>query len=103
MLLPGILAYSLEISLGFFIMVKLKRPKANLIMQVCSTVACAILTLVLLPRYGLLGAAFATSVTYAGVTVAGVVLFLRATRLPASRLFLFRREDLTGLARKPSD
>jgi O-antigen/teichoic acid export membrane protein len=101
MLLPGILAYSLEASLGFFIMVKLKQPMVNLVLQISSTVVCATLTLFLLPRYGLVGAAFATSVTYTVVTIVSAVYFLRAVGLPASQLLFVRREDIVGLMRKP--
>jgi O-antigen/teichoic acid export membrane protein len=100
MLIPGILAYSLETSLGFFIMVRLKRPKTNLIIQACSTIACAALTLLLLPRYGLPGAAAATSITYTATTIACAVIFLRTARMPISQLLLPSWNDLKSLARK---
>jgi len=99
-LIPGILAYSLETTLGFFIMVRLKRPKTNLIIQSCSTLACAALTLLLLPRYGLPGAAVATSITYTATTIACVVIFLRAARMPLSNLLRPTWNDLKSLAGK---
>jgi O-antigen/teichoic acid export membrane protein len=100
MLIPGILAYSLETTLGFFIMVRLKRPKTNLIIQSCSTLACAVLTLLFLPRYGLPGAAAATSITYTATTIACAVIFLQAARMPVSHLLLPSWNDLKSLARK---
>lgn len=100
MLIPGILAYSLETSLGFFIMVRLKRPTTNLLIQSCSMLACAALTLLLLPRYGLPGAAAATSITYAAVATVCAAIFLRVTRMPAARLLLPAWDDLKSLASK---
>lgn len=99
-LIPGILAYSLETSLGFFIMVRLKRPKTNLIIQSCSTIACAALTLLFLPRYGLPGAAAATSITYTATTIACAVIFLRTARMPLSQLLLPSWNDFKSLVRK---
>ena len=95
-LLPGIVAYSLELALGYFVMVKLKRPMLTLTIQGVSAVSCGLLTLVLLPRYGLVGAAFATSLTYTAVTITAAVIFLRATGTRPLDLVIPRWSDFQG-------
>jgi O-antigen/teichoic acid export membrane protein len=102
MLLPGIIAYSLEAAFGYFIMVRLKRPLVNLVLQASSTVACALLTALLLPRYGLVGAAFATSLTYFTVTLLSILIVVKVTGLHPLRLIvpdLHFRETMRPLGR----
>jgi hypothetical protein len=69
-------------------MVRLKRPLLNLMLQASSTVACALLTALLLPRYGLVGAAFATSFTYSAVTLLSIFLVVKVTGLNPLRLIV---------------
>lgn len=63
-ILPGIVAMAAELPLGSFVLLALGRARTLLALQVASTLACALICIVGLPRYGLVAAAFATSLTY---------------------------------------
>jgi O-antigen/teichoic acid export membrane protein len=63
-LLPGIVALAGKTALGSFVLLALGRTRALLAVQIASTVACAIICVVGLPRYGLAAAALGTSLTY---------------------------------------
>jgi O-antigen/teichoic acid export membrane protein len=85
-LLPGIVAMSGKTALGSFVLLALGRTRALLAVHIASTVACAIICVVGLPRYGLAAAAFATSVTYCAVFPAVAWLAVRGG-LPLRLLF----------------
>jgi Na+-driven multidrug efflux pump len=97
-MLPGVVTYSLEVAFGFFVMVKLKRPMLIFYIQGISTIVCALLTYVLMPKYGLVGAAFATSVTYIAVTLTVATIFVRTTHTPVLDLIIPRWDDYRGPA-----
>jgi O-antigen/teichoic acid export membrane protein len=97
MLLPGIVAYSIEIAFGFFLTVRLKRPFLNLCIQGGSVAGCAVLTVLLLPHYGLVGAAFATTMSYIVTTVLVATIYIRITHTRVVDLIVPRREDFAGV------
>jgi O-antigen/teichoic acid export membrane protein len=98
-IIPGVVAYSVEVPLGYFLLIRLGRPWLIVAIQSTSVVVCALLTFATIHRYGINGAAAATSITYVAVVAVKAAIFMRATGTPLSRLVLVRREDLTGLLR----
>jgi O-antigen/teichoic acid export membrane protein len=93
-IVPGVAAYAIEIPLGYFLMVKLGRPLLIVAIQTASIVVCAALAFATVRRWGIDGAAAATSITYVGVVVAKAIAFARATGVPLHDLVVVRRDDL---------
>jgi O-antigen/teichoic acid export membrane protein len=96
MLLPGIMAYSAMPVLATFFQQQLGRPNIPLTFSALSTVICAVLTYVMVPRWGIVGGAFATSVSYIVAFAAASAYFIRRTKIPARRLFLAGLRDLAA-------
>lgn len=92
-LMPGLVLYAAQSSAGYFVAVKRGRPALMLAIQAASIAACAVITIMTIPRLGIYGAALATSITYCFVTVANSLFFARFTGVPARRFVLLQRED----------
>jgi O-antigen/teichoic acid export membrane protein len=97
-ILPGVAAYAAEIPIGYYLLVKEARPVLVVGCQTVSLLACAALTLITLPRWGIDGAAFATSATYIGVVVVQAAVFIRTTGIPVRDLLILRRDDFGRLS-----
>lgn len=93
-LLPGIIAYSVMPTLATFFSQQLGMPRLPVIFSSLSTIICAGVTLALLPHFGILGGAFATSISYVTAFVAAAAYFVRRTRIKPQRLFTLSRSDL---------
>jgi Na+-driven multidrug efflux pump len=93
-LLPGIIAYSMMPTLANFFSQQLGQPRIPLIFSSLSTVLCAAITVVTLPRLGILGGAFATSISYVLAFGVAAAYFVRRTHIAPLRLFTFSRSDL---------
>ena len=93
-LLPGIVAYSMMPTLATFFSQQLGQPRIPLLFSTISTVICAGTTVALLPHFGILGGAIATSVSYVFAFGAAVVYFVRRTKIDPLRLFTLTRSDL---------
>ena len=78
-LLPGIACYAARTLMGNFILVRLNRPLFLAVSQGLSATACAVISLLMFPRFGTIGAAAATSVTYCSLVVVQALVFCRAT------------------------
>ena len=96
-LLPGVAAYSIEIPLGYFLMVKLGRPGLIVVIQLVSVAVCACVTFLTVRSWGIDGAAVATSVTYVGVVVTKATIFMRATGVGPRQLLLLRANEARDL------
>jgi O-antigen/teichoic acid export membrane protein len=94
-LLPGIIVYSVMPVLARFYFQQLGNPRIPVVFSTLSLVLCAVLTVVLLPRMGILGGALATSISYTIAFVASASYFVHITRIAPRQLFAFSREDLT--------
>lgn len=94
-LLPGIIVYSVMPVLARFYYQQLGNPRIPMVFSSISLVLCAVLTVVLLPRMGILGGALATSVSYTIAFVASASYFIRVTGIEPRRLFAFSRQDLS--------
>jgi O-antigen/teichoic acid export membrane protein len=58
-----------------------------------------LLNLVMIPRYGIVGAAMATACSYTVATLLLLVLFLRESRMSVSEVLLLKRSDIAGWRR----
>lgn len=93
-LMPGIVAYCIMPLLATFFTQQLGRPSIPLMLSAISTALCAGVTAVLLPRYGMVAAAAATSVSYVAAVGIGAVLFMRRTGLSPLRVFILNGDDM---------
>lgn len=98
-LLPGLTVYAAEVFLGYFILLQIRRPLLLFAVQASSAAACALLTLATVGRFGIVGAAFATSVTYAGVIIFKSTFFSRKTGIGLLQQWVFGPEDARALVR----
>jgi O-antigen/teichoic acid export membrane protein len=96
-LLPGLILYAAHGGLGYFVMVKEGRALPILAIQVTSVVVCLTITALTVHRFGLVGAALATTVTYSFCAVAKALLFMRYTGTSLRALTILRCEDLERL------
>jgi O-antigen/teichoic acid export membrane protein len=92
--LPGLVAYAAEVSLTKFIILQLARPLTIVWVQIGSAVICALATISMAARFGIVAAAASTSVTYLLVTVVLIAVFMRGTGISLGRLVLVQRDDL---------
>jgi O-antigen/teichoic acid export membrane protein len=93
-LLPGIVAYSMMPTLATFFAQQLGQPRLPLIFSGISMLICAGSTVALLPHFGIVGGAAATSVSYCIAFAAAVTYFVHRTRIAPRRLFTLSRSDL---------
>jgi O-antigen/teichoic acid export membrane protein len=94
MLLPGIVAYCLMPLLATFFTQQLGRPSIPLALSAISTVLCAAATAALLPRYGIIAGAAATSASYVTAVAIGAALFVRRTGISPIALFILNGDDV---------
>lgn len=97
MLLPGIVAFASAGTFASFFIFQLGRPAivtaVNIVMIAAQMLAC----IVLVPRYGLAGAAFSSSVTYVIGALISTIVFWRLTGVSPRRVWLISRSDLASL------
>lgn len=92
-LLPGIVSYSMMPALSAFFSQQLGQPRIPLYFSALSTVVCAIVTILTLPRFGLIAAAVATSISYTIAFVAAAMYFARVSGMSGSRIFAYSVDD----------
>jgi O-antigen/teichoic acid export membrane protein len=90
-LAPGIFAFGAARPIGAYL-VRLNRPRVNSAMAVLALAGNVGLCLLLIPRWGLVGCALASSAGYVTLAAGQVVWFLRATGISAHRLVPGRAE-----------
>ncbi|HKE37146.1 MAG TPA: oligosaccharide flippase family protein [Candidatus Baltobacteraceae bacterium] len=94
LLLPGIVAYSMMGLLSTFFTQQIGEPRLPLIFRLISTIICAVATILLLPRIGIIGGAIATSISYVISFALAAGYFVRRTGTAPSNLFFLRKSDL---------
>jgi O-antigen/teichoic acid export membrane protein len=99
-LLPGLVVYAVETFLGYFILVQIQRPLLIFAVQGTAAAACALLTLATLGRFGMNGAAMATTLTYVGVVAFKSLYFRRKTGIGLREQWLLTGADLHALYRR---
>lgn len=98
-LLPGIIAYSITPVLSTFLSQQLGRPMIPVIVNTIATVVCASVTFLTIPRWGIVGGAFATSISYTFAMLAQAAYFVRRTGVRWNRLFIPDTADLRAYPR----
>jgi uronate dehydrogenase len=97
LLLPGIVAFANAGAFASFFMFQVGRPSivtiVNAVMIVAQLVAC----LLLVPRFGLSGAAFASSLTYVLGAVINTACFCRITSYKAADVWLPKGSDVRAV------
>jgi O-antigen/teichoic acid export membrane protein len=93
-LLPGIVSYSMMPALSAFFSQQLGQPRIPLYFSALSTVLCAVVTVLTLPRFGLIAAALATSISYTMAFIAAATYFARVSGMSGSRIFAYSVDDL---------
>jgi len=96
-LLPGVVMYASGRTLLQYHIGQLGRPGAASSVMGASAVLGLVLYLVLIPRYGLTGAAWASTVAYGFVLAAALVLFLRDSHLGLAETMVVRGADARRL------
>jgi O-antigen/teichoic acid export membrane protein len=94
LLLPGVIAYCVMPLLATFYTQQLGRPAIPLALSTISTIICAAATAALIPHYGIVAGAVATSVSYIVAVAIAALLFVRRTGITATKLFFLNRDDL---------
>lgn len=93
-LLPGIVAYSMMPALSAFFSQQLGQPRVPSYFSALSAAVCAIITALALPRFGMIAAAVATSVSYSAAFVAATIYFTKKSGLSGGRIFAYSTDDL---------
>jgi O-antigen/teichoic acid export membrane protein len=93
-LLPGIVCYSMMPALSAFFSQQLGQPRTPLYFSAISMVICAVVTVLTLPRFGLIAAAVATSISYTIAFIAAATYFTRVSGMSGSRIFAYSLDDL---------
>lgn len=95
-LLPGVALFGAASGLSAWFTNHAGRPAVPALLAGGSLLANVLVSVLLIPRLGMLGAALATTLSYTGAVLVGVVWFARASATPMAVLL---RPDLGALAR----
>ncbi len=98
LLLPGVLALSLSKVLSRYFTGTLGQPLLNARAQMIALAINLPLNVLLIPRYGIAGAAAASSVAYVAHAAVTLVLFRRYSGIPLQEALFLRGEDVAWLA-----
>ena len=93
-LLVGVFALSLGSPMSSYFTLKLGRPEVALWLAAGAAAVCIAITLVLLPRLGIVGAAAGSSVAYIAGQGVAIWYFSRSARVPWRTVLVPTREDL---------
>ena len=99
MLLFGIVPFSLTTILSSYFAGS-GYIKINLYCSLLGFVSCFILDLVLIPEFGIKGAAISSGIAYIISTIFIVFIYLKRTNTDLSTLILFKKQDLTLIKEK---
>lgn len=99
MLLPGIVMLSVFLILNLFLAGQGK-PYVSIIAFGPALVLNTILNFLLIPRYGVAGAAISSTISYSVATLVFVAVFVRIYKLGFSDVFLLRKDDVLQLGNR---
>nr|WP_304216779.1 flippase [Fredinandcohnia onubensis] len=91
-LLPGIVLFSVDRILSNDLAGRGK-PEINMNVSIFTVISNIVLNIILVPIYGILGAAIATSITYSLATIIKLFIFKKQTGVKISKLLLIQSED----------
>lgn len=92
-LLPGIILFSVDRILSNDLAGRGK-PEINMYTSILTVVSNLVMNIILVPKFGLTGAAFSTSFTYSMSTLVKVFLFKKNTGVAFSKILLIQRDDI---------
>ena len=95
-LVIGIVPWSAASIMSSYFTLNGKRPQIALCTASASAIACGAMAFVLVPRFGISGAAVATTVSYVVSVVVMSAYFSKQTKVPMSHVLLFQPEDFRG-------
>ena len=98
-LLFGVFALSLGAPISNYFTIRLGRPEVALALASISAAVCIALSIELIPRYGLVGAATASTVAYCIGQCSAFVYFSKTTQVHLLRLLVPRASDAAVYAR----
>jgi O-antigen/teichoic acid export membrane protein len=96
MLLPGIILFSVDRILSNDLAGRGK-PELNMYTSIFTVVSNIILNIVLIPKMGIAGAAYSTSITYSLSSIIKMILFKRSTGVSYSKLLFIQKEDISAI------
>ena len=97
-LLVGVFALSLGSPISSYFTVRLGKPQIAFTLASLSAIVCIVTSLLCVPRFGLVGAAFGSTLGYVVGQIATVTTFARLSGLGVARIVLPRWSDITAYA-----
>jgi O-antigen/teichoic acid export membrane protein len=94
-LLPGVLAYGLAGIFSTYFTHQLGKPKIPLMISALSMILNVIICLILIPRLGMAGGAWATTISYLIAIGLLVLLFIKNAKISLGELFSINEDDIT--------
>jgi O-antigen/teichoic acid export membrane protein len=98
-LIVGVIPWSAAGMISSYYTLNGRRPQVALSTAAGSALACAVISVILVPRMGITGAAIATAATYWASVVVMIAYFSKQTKISIARVMLFQPEDLQGYRR----
>lgn len=92
-LLPGVILFSVERILSNDLAGRGK-PEVNMYTSLFTVVSNLVLNILLVPKYGLVGAAFSTSSTYCLSTFIKMFIFKKITGVSITKMLIIQQEDI---------
>lgn len=93
-LLPGVLLYGLAAAFSGYYTYQRGKPWAAAIVSGTGLVIDISLAFVLVPAYGVNGAALASTIAYAAAILGALAVFMRDAKVGPADVFRFRRDDV---------
>jgi len=94
LLLPGLVLYSADGMLSYFIAVRAGRPALLVGLETITLVVCGTVTYLAVPRFGMAGAAVADSIAYVLAFAVKVAIFTRMGRFSIAEVLVPRASDV---------
>ncbi len=98
-LLPGMIFYSADGMLAYFIAVRLARPALLLLLESVTLAVCGTIALLTVRHFGIAGAAVADTVAYLVSFAIKVAIFARSTGITPRRVLVLAVDDLPARLR----
>jgi O-antigen/teichoic acid export membrane protein len=96
LILPGVVAYSVVAILSRYIVGR-GRPGTGTVVLLLGLFTNIVMNLVLIPRYGILGAAAASSISYTATAVTTLAVFRRLSGRGWAETLIVRRSDILAV------
>ncbi len=97
-LLAGVFALSLGSPMSSYFTLKLGRPEVPLRLAALSASVCIVVSLILVPRIGIIGAALGSTLAYIAGQVCATVYFCRTTGISSRTLLVATEDDYRSYA-----